>query len=38
MTNTYIEPGETSPEDMLRGMKHGLFVRKMGGAKWTPLR
>ena len=36
MTNTYIEPGETSPEEMLRGMKKGLFVRKMGGGEVDP--
>ncbi|MGI6784480.1 MAG: TldD/PmbA family protein [Aminivibrio sp.] len=36
MTNTYIEPGDSSPEEMLRGMKKGLFVKKMGGGEVDP--
>jgi TldD protein len=36
MTNTYIEPGESSPMDMLRSMKRGLLVKKMGGGEVNP--
>lgn len=36
MTNTYIEPGDTSPEDILKAMKEGLFVKKMGGGEVDP--
>ncbi len=33
MTNTLIAPGETSPEEIVRGVDRGLFVRKMGGGQ-----
>ncbi len=36
MTNTYIEPGNSSPEEMLRSMKRGLLVKKMGGGEVNP--
>lgn len=36
MTNTYIEPGNSSPEEMLRSMKKGLLVKKMGGGEVNP--
>ena len=36
MTNTFIEPGDSSREEMLRSMKEGLFVRKMGGGEVDP--
>jgi TldD protein len=36
MTNTFIEPGTASPEAMLRNIKKGLFVRKMGGGEVDP--
>lgn len=36
MTNTFIEPGSSSPEEMLKGMKEGLFVKKMGGGEVDP--
>jgi len=36
MTNTFIEPGTSSPEEMLKGMKNGLLVKKMGGGEVDP--
>lgn len=33
MTNTYIKPGGSDPETILRNTKNGLFVRKMGGGQ-----
>ncbi|MBI1921938.1 MAG: TldD/PmbA family protein [Geobacter sp.] len=33
MTNTLIAPGTTQPEEVLRNIKRGLFVRKMGGGQ-----
>ncbi len=33
MTNTIIVPGKTAPEDILRSVHKGLFVKKMGGGQ-----
>lgn len=33
MTNTYIAPGESSAEDVIRSVPEGLFVKKMGGGQ-----
>lgn len=33
MTNTLIAPGLTPPEEIVRGVAKGLFVRKMGGGQ-----
>lgn len=33
MTNTYIAPGKSNPEEILRETKHGIFVRSMGGGQ-----
>ena len=33
MTNTLIVPGETPPEEIVRTVPSGLFVRKMGGGQ-----
>ena len=33
MTNTFLAPGESSPDDILRSTPNGLFVRKMGGGQ-----
>lgn len=33
MTNTYIAPGETDPQKIIRDTKKGLLVKKMGGGQ-----
>ncbi len=33
MSNTLIVPGETRPEDIVRSVESGLFVKKMGGGQ-----
>ncbi len=33
MTNTFIERGESSPEEILKSTPKGLFVKKMGGGQ-----
>lgn len=33
MTNTLIAPGSTPPEEIVRSVQKGLFVRKMGGGQ-----
>ena len=33
MTNTLIAPGATPPEEIVRSVSQGLFVRKMGGGQ-----
>ena len=33
MTNTFIAPGKTPPEDILRTTDRGLLVKKMGGGQ-----
>ncbi len=33
MTNTMIAPGESDPEDVVRSVERGLFVKKMGGGQ-----
>ena len=37
MTNTIILPGRTPPEEILRSVPGGLFVRKMGGGQVNPV-
>ncbi len=36
MTNTFIEPGTSSLEDMVRSLNRGLLVNKMGGGEVNP--
>ncbi|NPV28520.1 MAG: TldD/PmbA family protein [Firmicutes bacterium] len=33
MSNTYLAPGDASPEEIIRETKTGLLVRKMGGGQ-----
>ena len=33
MTNTLIERGESDPEEIVRSVKDGIFVKKMGGGQ-----
>ncbi|HNY66631.1 MAG TPA: TldD/PmbA family protein [Deltaproteobacteria bacterium] len=33
MTNTIIQPGTMNPEDIIKGVTRGVFVRKMGGGQ-----
>jgi len=33
MTNTYIAPGESDPEAIIRETAHGILVKKMGGGQ-----
>lgn len=33
MTNTYIAPGQSIAEDVIRSVPEGLFVKKMGGGQ-----
>lgn len=33
MTNTFMESGESAPEDLLRDVRYGLEVRKLGGGQ-----
>ncbi len=33
MTNTFIVPGTLSPEEVIRSVPRGLFVKKMGGGQ-----
>ncbi len=33
MTNTYIAPGEDKPEDIIKSVEKGIFVKKMGGGQ-----
>lgn len=33
MTNTFIAPGEMSPDEVIRSVPKGLFVKKMGGGQ-----
>ena len=36
MSNTYILPGEDSPEEIVASVKHGLLVKRMGGGQVNP--
>ncbi|MGO9379048.1 MAG: TldD/PmbA family protein [Dissulfurispiraceae bacterium] len=33
MTNTFIAPGQDSPDEVIRSVKRGLLVKKMGGGQ-----
>jgi TldD protein len=36
MTNTYMMPGESSPEDIIKSVDKGLFIAKIGGGNVEP--
>ncbi|MDO8733525.1 MAG: metallopeptidase TldD-related protein, partial [Elusimicrobiota bacterium] len=33
MSNTYIAPGKDNPKEILKSVKKGIFVKKMGGGQ-----
>jgi len=33
MTNTYIAPGDDNPQDIIKSVDKGIFVKKMGGGQ-----
>ncbi|MBN1383794.1 MAG: TldD/PmbA family protein [Elusimicrobia bacterium] len=33
MSNTYISPGSDNPDDILKSVKKGIFVKRMGGGQ-----
>lgn len=33
MTNTFVAPGKHNPEDIIKSVDHGIFVKKMGGGQ-----
>ncbi len=33
MSNTYLAPGDTSPEDIIAGVDHGVYVARLGGGQ-----
>lgn len=36
MTNTYLMAGEDAPEDILRSVKKGIYIAKIGGGNVSP--
>ena len=36
MTNTYIEPGTQSPEELIASVKRGLYCKRLGGGSVSP--
>lgn len=36
MTNTYLAPGETAPEEIIQRTARGLLVKRMGGGQVNP--
>jgi TldD protein len=36
MTNTYIEPGPSTPEELIASVDRGLFCKKLGGGSVSP--
>jgi TldD protein len=33
MTNTYLAPGDQSPEEIIAGVNHGVYVARLGGGQ-----
>jgi TldD protein len=36
MTNTYVEPGPESPDDLIASVKRGLYCKQLGGGSVNP--
>ena len=36
MTNTYIAPGKSTPEDIIASTEHGIYAKYMGGGQVNP--
>ncbi len=36
MTNTYLHPGESQPEDIIKSVDKGLYIAKIGGGNVQP--
>jgi TldD protein len=36
MSNTFILPGNNEPEEMIKGIDYGLYVKRMGGGEVNP--
>lgn len=36
MTNTYIAPGESTPEEIISATEHGIYAKYMGGGQVNP--
>lgn len=36
MTNTYIAPGESTPEEIIASTEHGIYAKYMGGGSVNP--
>ena len=36
MTNTYIAPGKSTPEDIIASTEHGIYAKYMGGGSVNP--
>ncbi|MFA1821922.1 TldD/PmbA family protein [Virgibacillus oceani] len=37
MTNTFIAPGESTPEDIIASTEHGIYAKYMGGGSVDPV-
>lgn len=37
MTNTYIAPGDSTPEEIIKSMSYGLYAKKLGGGSANPI-
>ena len=36
MTNTYIAPGKSTPEEIISATEHGIYAKYMGGGQVNP--
>lgn len=37
MTNTFVAPGKSNPQDIIKSVKSGLYIKKMGGGQVNTL-